>query len=1003
MRRALLIGCANYSDAGLHALRAPTQDVTELAAVLEDQSIGDFDVEMLSDEPEYVVRRRIERYFAGAGPDDMLLLYLSGHGLRDEAGRLFFAASDTELGLLDSTAISAEYISGRMEQSFSQRIVVVLDCCFSGAFPVGRAHKSAEQIEVTALNGRGRAVLASSKATEYSFEGGALVKEEPVASIFTQVLVGGLRTGAADIDGDGWITVDDLYTYVHREVRNATKNQTPTRSLSEVTGTLWIARAPERPAAVPVVRGLPGTVLPTTAKSAAVVNCLPRSVPDFTGREEAMEQLSRLSGTTAGAVTIQAISGIAGVGKTQLAVQAAHLLADRYPDAQLYLDLQGFTPGRPPVDPRAALESLLREIEVPADRIPPDLDQRAALWRAQVADRRILLVLDNAVDEAQIHPLLPGAAHCLVLVTSRHAMVELAGAELLALDVLNEESAIALFRRLVRLPIEQADDPDVHRVVSICGGLPLAIRMAAGRLRRRPQLGVAGLAAELTDAQTRLKVLHSFELPYGGGPGVRGAFAMSYAALAPEQQLLFRRLGLHPGPEISVAAAAALAAMPSAAVERRLEDLLGQCLVQEPVAGRFTLHDLLRAYARERSADDDTGESRLDAERRLLALHLREAETAADALAHSSADESARREARVWLELERGNLTALAQLAQARSDAHAVGLAAASADHLLALGYLDDAETLYRAAAAVARALDDLSGLAAAHLGLADVERFTGRYEDAGTDYRIAQGIYTRIEQGADQSRALYGLGELARVTGDYRTARECFLTGIDMCAVAGARSMEADAWRGLGEVEQAVGDLTAAQRSYQRSVEVSSAQNYRLGQLFGLTGLGEAERALQLYDTSRQRYEAALEIAVEEGHRRGQMNALYGLGEVARLMADYRAAHGFYTRVFDGTRELDNRRGQAYSLIGLGQVEMELGEPTIAIARFTAAVEICSELGDRRGRARALTGLGDACTDNQDVALNAWQRAIVDYTALGLTENAEEVRERVTNLTGSG
>lgn len=1001
MRRALLIGCANYSDAGLHALRAPTQDVTELAVVLEDQSIGDFDVEMLSDEPEYVVRRRIERFFTESGPDDMLLLYLSGHGLRDEAGRLFFAARDTELGLLDSTAVSAEYISRRMEQSFSQRIVVVLDCCFSGAFPVGRAHKSTEQVEVsTALNGRGRAVLASSKATEYSFEGGLLVKEEPVASVFTQVLVGGLRSGDADIDRDGWITVDDLYTYVHREVRSTTKSQTPTRSLSEVTGTLWIAKAPERPAPVPAATRLP--VLPTTAKSAAVVNCLPRAVPDFTGRDEALEQLSRPTRTMAGTVTIQTISGIAGVGKTQLAVQAAHLLTDRYPDAQLYLDLQGFTPGRPPVDPTAALESLLREVEVPADRIPPALDQRAALWRAQVADRRILLVLDNAVDEAQIQPLLPGAAQCLVLVTSRHTMVELAGAELLVLDVLSEESSTALFRNLVRLPIETADDPALRQVVSICGGLPLAIRMAAGRLRRRPQLGIAGLAAELMDVQSEPKVLRSFELPYGGGPGIRGAFAMSYAALAPEQQLLFRRLGLHPGPEISVAAAAALADIPFAAVEPRLEDLLGRCLVQEPVAGRFTLHDLLRAYAQERSVDDDTDESRLEAERRLLVLHLREAKAAAEALAQSSANESSRREARAWLELERGNLAALAQLARARSEAHAVGLAAASADHLLSLGYLDDAETLYRAAAAVAETLDAPSDLAAAHLGLAEVERFTGRYGDAGNDYRIAQGIYTRTEQGADQSRALYGLGELARVAGDYPTARECFLTGIELCTMASARRLEADAWRGLGEVDQAVGDLTAARRSYQRSVDLSSADNYRLGQLFGLTGLGEAERALQLYDASRQHYETALEIAVEEGHRRGQLNALYGLGEVARLMAEHRVAQGFFTRVLDGARELDNRRGQAYSLIGLGQVAVALEESTNAVDHFTAAAEICSELGDRRGRATALTGLGDACTDDRDAALNAWQGAAIDYGALGLIESAEKIRERIENLTGS-
>jgi Caspase domain len=249
-RSALIVANDQYSDPGLQRLRAPAQDAEALANVLGDPAIGNFAVKVLANEPEYRLRREISAFFAGRVRDDLLLVHFSCHGVKDASGQLYFATADTELADLDATAVPADFVNRHMTRSGSRRVVLLLDCCYSGAFARGLMARSDHRIDLSErFEGRGRIVLTASSAMEYAFEDTELAREAASPSVFTKAVVEGLRTGDADRDGDGRISVDELYDYVYDEVRRATPNQTPGRWNFEVQGGLLVARSPSlRPA-----------------------------------------------------------------------------------------------------------------------------------------------------------------------------------------------------------------------------------------------------------------------------------------------------------------------------------------------------------------------------------------------------------------------------------------------------------------------------------------------------------------------------------------------------------------------------------------------------------------------------------------------------------------------------------------------------------------------------------------------------------------------------------
>jgi hypothetical protein len=407
---------------------------------------------------------------------------------------------------------------------------------------------------------------------------------------------------------------------------------------------------------------------------------LPLQPRGFIGRAA---ELARLDGLLAAraesptATVVCALSGTAGVGKTTLAVHWAHRVADQFPDGQLYVDLRGFGPGGAPVEPEAAIRGFLDALAVPVERVPADQDAQAALYRSVLAGRRMLVVLDNARDTAQVRPLLPGSSTTMVLVTSRDKLAGLVagvGAAPLVLDVLSTAEAKELVAARVDAGRVEAAPDAVTDIVALCARLPLTLAIAAGRAASRPALPLDALAAELRDAHHRLDAFDTGD----AGTDVRGVFSWSYQRLGPDAARLFRLLGLHPGRDLTVAAAASLFGVAPRLVRPLVAELTRASLLTELTIGRYTCHDLLRAYAVELASMVDLADDRRAAVTRLLDGYVAAARNAMDALSPADPAESNGRrrlpasasasaeqfrspaEARAWLDAELPNLLALA-------------------------------------------------------------------------------------------------------------------------------------------------------------------------------------------------------------------------------------------------------------------------------------------------------------------------------------------------------
>lgn len=349
---------------------------------------------------------------------------------------------------------------------------------------------------------------------------------------------------------------------------------------------------------------------------------LPPAPPRFTGRATDLAALEDVR-EKAGAVIV-AIDGMPGVGKTALAVHAAHRWSTQYPDGQIFLDLQGYTRGAAPVEPGDALNRLLRSLGVPRAQIPDDLDDRAALYRSHLAERRLLVLLDNAASEAQVGPLLPGAGGCLIVITSRRPLVGLDLTHTHSLDLLPSEDAVTLFARTSGALAEQPER--LIEVVELCGRLPLAIRIAGARLRTRPTWTVAHLVDRLRTTQNRLAELEI------GDCSVAAALELSYVQLDPDLRSTYRMLGLHPGQDLDLEAAAALTGQSAVQVRRKLDHLLDAHMLHEPIPGRYRLHYLTWAHAATIATKEVAEPERRAALRRLADHHRRAAHSAVESV-----------------------------------------------------------------------------------------------------------------------------------------------------------------------------------------------------------------------------------------------------------------------------------------------------------------------------------------------------------------------------------
>ncbi|MFI5833649.1 tetratricopeptide repeat protein [Micromonospora sp. NPDC051300] len=704
-----------------------------------------------------------------------------------------------------------------------------------------------------------------------------------------------------------------------------------------------------------------------TAARASAHRQLPPDIADFVGRERELRALRRwlARGASAGAVPIVAVEGMAGVGKTRFAVHAAHRFADAYPDGQFYLDLRGFSAESAPAAPGAVLESLLRRLGVPAPAVPESVADRSALLRDRLADRRVVLVLDDAADEAQVTPLLPATADCLVIVTSRRALA-LDGACVVALDVFSPVEARELLTGLLGRDRVAAEPASVEELAGRCGHLPLAVAVAGRRLRGRPAWRVEHLLARLSDPD---RGLTEFAV---GARGVEDVFALSYRALPAGRQRLFRLLGVHLGDDLTAASTAALVGVDPADAERDLEALLDEHLVQQVRPGRYELHDLLRRYAARQAAA--TPDEAAVARRRLVDWYVATADRATRLIRRfplppvgsppesvapvpGFGDEEA---ALRWLDAEFANLrSAIHGAADLPSWRDAVVLVHLLQPYLVRRGQVDDALVTLRAAAAAARRLDDPVAEAHTLTALGQAYDTAGRTDRALESLRDALARHVRLGQPVGEAATRHHLAMVFRRLGRHEDAIAEYRRAVALCRTAGDRMWEASALSGLSV------DLHLAGRNGEALEQALRALS--LQRVLGGPGLASVENNVGLLHARLGRHAEAIPYALRAlawqrrtGSRPGQANALANLAfSYARTGRPADAV-----RVAAEAVELARDLGpdlRANTWNTLGEAHRFAGDHRAALRCHREALDIATRIGEAEEQARARAGIHGA------------------------------------------
>jgi tetratricopeptide (TPR) repeat protein len=723
---------------------------------------------------------------------------------------------------------------------------------------------------------------------------------------------------------------------------------------------------------------------------------LPAGVAGFTGRAAELGELDRLlpaPDLADTAVGIVAICGTPGVGKTALAVRWARRALASFPDGQLYLDLRGYDIEQP-MSTGDALARLLDALGVDGRNIGVDLDERAGRYRTEIADRRMLVVLDNAASLEQIQLLLPGTPSCRVLVTSRDSLgglVALHGAHRIALAPLPGPEAT----RLLRIMIGDRVDADPERAAILaeqCARLPLALRIAAELAVTRPATPLSELVNELADRQRRLSLLKAGR---DSRAAMRVVFSWSYQHLPADAARLFRWLGLHPGADLDVYAAAALAGtdLPTA---RHLLDALARAHLIEVTAQRngqhrFGAHDLLRAYATDLCQAHDGPADRSAVTKRLLDYYLGVATRAMLALhpaardrrpAPGAADLSRpvagapglplpavedSDAARAWLDAERQTLVAICGHAAASGwPGHAVALAR-TVHRYLEGGHYADALAMHSAALAAARQAVDEHGQADAHTVLGIIHRLLGRYATAGDHLREALALHRRTADRHGKARTLSNLGIVEERLGRHDAAADHHRAALRLYRSVGDRYGEAGALTNLGNVFSNPGQHERAARHFERALQLFRELADPVGAASALSNLGDACTRLGRHGQAAAHLSQALAIFRDTGHRYGEATVLSNLGQMHSSRGDHDQAIAYLEQALALFRDIGHRYGEASALNGLGEALYAAGRHRSALARHGDALAIAAETGDDDEQARAHAAIARARTAATD------------------------------------
>jgi DNA-binding SARP family transcriptional activator len=757
---------------------------------------------------------------------------------------------------------------------------------------------------------------------------------------------------------------------------------------------------------------------------------LPADTRVFTGRARELAELVAAAGQAAGTLVISALDGMAGIGKTALAVRAAHRVADRFPDGQLFIDLRGNTGGLDPLSAEDALAYLLRALGVAPQSIPSGVAERTTLYRAKLAEHRTLIVLDNAVGPDQVRPLLPGVVGCLVLITSRNRLTGLDGALSLTLDLLSEGEAVALLSEVAGTEKAPLCSPAVRELAALCGYVPLALRIVAARLRHQRELTVDALVSQMRDETGRLGQLND------GDRDLTSVFDSAFASLPEPERDMLRMLGVIPGPDLDPYAAANLLGTDLHTARHLLESLLERSLLLQQTAGRYRMHDLIRAYVR--SLMDADGDEARGARARLLDycertawradVHVarnnrtqRRATAPAPATASPAPELSDTAQALAWFRAERPNL--LAAIADAATaPAARIGLTAAMASTLMHDGPWQQAAALHEAAVRAAGELGDRQAEAEAlwdqarteGLLLTDgrgyatslLERSLSIFQEIGDrqgEANVRSGIraleygdgdaaaaalgsdgpaapiFREVGDRLGEAGALYMEAKIFALRGEPGEAHRLGLEALAAFREVGLRRGEAMVLHTLGRLDIDEGDLSSAAVYLESSIAIHREFGHRQNEAAVLLDLGRIRTVTGAYARAAEMISLALETFRDLGSVRGQAVGVGLLGQVRLATGEYAAAEKLFdeaTALYLGYR---SRYGEVDTLRDLGITRFRAGDPSGTDALERALEAFDGEVQDAQGEARTLVYLGEAAAETEGPAraLDFYRQAI--------------------------
>ena len=780
---------------------------------------------------------------------------------------------------------------------------------------------------------------------------------------------------------------------------------------------------------------------------AAPPDTLPPETMEFVGRGQ---ELASLTGERGGIPGIAVIEGMPGVGKTALAIRAARLVSGQYPDGMLYLNLHSHDPGSPSLDPAEALYRLLQMLSVPAGQIPETVGERTTLWRAHLSRRRAVVILDDAAGHDQIGPLLPVLSRSLILITARRRLPDFGGRSL-TLDVLPVDEAITLFRRVIG-ESRAADAGQIAAVVELCGRLPLAIQLTAGRIAQDGPPDLTGLIEELSQSPARLGDPGAAAL---GTPEVIAAFDLSYRALEPDHQQFFRRLGISPCGCFSLPTAAALGGCTHAEAEKALGALLDHHLLTQIPGGQFRFHDLIHGYAATRATDDDPGTGQRQAVSRLLDYYLRTADLADQLLRPfrcrapvppaqrpaGSPPLGTPVAAAGWLESEWRNILQAARYAGRHERKHkCADLIDLLTDFMETRAYWDEAAAAHALALQAGRDIADPARIARAALALSAVHQQTGQHEAAIPLAEEAAAIYRSLADRSGEAGALDQIGQahqrtarsrealayfaearmLYRAASDARGVADtlshsaitcCFLgrypeaqaqmrEALALYRDAGDRRGEAKVLNNLGQVHLCGGYHRDALDAYQESLQIFREIGGPQCEAVLHHNIGRVHRYKGSHTEALAAYRQALTIYRDIGDLPDEAEALNDIGAIYQSASCYDEALVHHQRARLIAEDIGNLSQQLIALRLIADISRGSGRYGEALDHYHAALRLSREIGDPHEEGRILEGIAEAMLDTQrsEAGRIALRQALDIFERLDVPE-AESVRIRIETM----